>query len=210
MKKSKKAALLLIPALAIILVGIYLLSSSQPTSSPPDPRVTRLTRIIQLLDERINQSTSAEARQANTQRRDYFAWQATELAQPTTDALILMQEKQTAIVKATETASQATPLPAATRETGLFSGAGFVRGLSEEAKLSPNYYIASRDGEYITVTVGNLRADPSQGAVYIFSPRANEWEKYRVPEKVGELSIISGDGSELKISGDAGKVFSFN
>jgi hypothetical protein len=162
------------------------------------------------LDEIINKSTSDEERQANKQRRDYFAGKATELAKPTIDRTVLLNAKHTGIANATNTAKYITLLPTVTRETGLFSGVGFVKGLSEEARLSKNYYIGIRDGEYITVIVGNMRDDPSQGVIYIFSPKAKGWKKFILPEKVGILHIISGDGSDLKISDDVGKVFSFN
>ncbi len=213
-KKSQKIMLFLFVIMVIIIVGVYLFSPvDQPASaqsSKVDPRVTRLTKIIQLLDERINKSTSYEVLQANKLRRDYFAWQATELAKPTIEPTVLMNAKQTGIANATNIARNTTPLPTETREIGLFSGVGFVRGLSEEARLSQTYFIGIRDGEYITVIVGNMRDDPSQGAIYIFSLKAKGWEKFLLPEKVDTLRIISGDGSELELSDDVGKIFSFN
>jgi len=129
---------------------------------------------------------------------------------PTIDQTVLMIAKQTGIANATNIAGNITPLPTNTRETGLFPGVGYVKGISEEARLSQTYYIGIQDGEYITVIVGNMRNDPSQGAVYIFSPKANGWKKFLLPEKVNTVQIDSGDGSELKISDGAGNVFSFN
>jgi hypothetical protein len=85
-----------------------------------------------------------------------------------------------------------------------------VKGISEEARLSQTYYIGICDGEYITVIVGNMRNDSSQGAVYIFSPKAKGWEKFLLPEKVNTLQIVTGEWPELMIPDGAGKVFSFN
>lgn len=194
--------------------GSFLFSLFDPlnslNSTAIDPRVIKLSNIIQILNERIKGSLSDDERIANTQRRDYFAGQATKLAMPTINPTVLMNAKETGIAEATKAVRTSTQYPTETRATGLFLGVGYVKGLSEEAKLSKTYLIGNRNGEYITVLVGNLRDDLSQGVIYIYSPMEKGWEKFLCPGEVGALQLIGEIGSELKISDDSGKIISFN
>lgn len=197
--------------IAFIVIALPLRQIVLAEGKPDDNPSTRISKIINQLNELLaNKTLSEDSRKSIELRKQYYEWQANRLVEKTENPELVIAQKQTMAAEATQDYILTTPMPTSSRPIGIMRGIDYVRYLEKEAALSEIYWVGKIKDVYVIVYTGVLRNDQTQGVVFVFPENNGSWLKFLTPDKQGSITITSFEGNRLALLSDQGETFFFD